>query len=264
MSTADAFNFLSSLPPVKNRKDESLSCLHLESIQDGDRTICVSCGTFIESNLDLGKEWRSYSSSSGKFSKDPCRVSARKSSSYRGIHKDVALMNFSDEVVAIADSIFKEVTQEGIKRANSRKSIVFACIFHAYKIMGEPQPRDKLLSIFNIQKTVGNNGLKFVNLHASRFSPIRTSYITTTDFIQNIMENLSATQDHINSVMELYEQLPNTFHSSRPQTVAAGVIFFWMKREGIRVTIEEFSKLTCLSALTIEKLVKQIKKLELS
>lgn len=261
---SDAFDLMSTLDPVINSDHPSseIECTHPECIYSEENTICTQCGKYTQSNLDLGKEWKSYPSSGGKFVKDPSRVAARKVY-YKGIHKDVTYMNFSDEVVSIADDIYKEVTKGGIKRANSRKSIIFACIFHAYKIVGKPQPRDKLLTLFNISKSLANSGLKFVNLNASRFSPIRTSYITVPDFIESIMQNISATQSQIEEAKNIYDAIPDQFHNSQPKSIASAVIFYWMKQNNIKVTLEEFSKLTDLSGLTIEKLQKDISKLVL-
>ena len=85
--------------------------------------------------------WNAERSVKGCFS----RENKRKTISY----KDVENMGFSDKVVSLANDLYSQVTKEKIYRGNSRKAIVFACIFHAYKIMGKPQSCENLQSVFS-------------------------------------------------------------------------------------------------------------------
>ena len=45
---------------------------------------------------------------------------------------------------------------------------------------------------------------------------------------------------------------------ARPQSIAAGVVFFWMKNNNKNITIKEYSKKVKLSELTINKIIKEI------
>ena len=58
-------------------------------------------------------------------------------------------MGFSDKIISKANKLYDEVTSGNIYRGNSRKAIVFACIFHAYKLWSEN--RKKRTAITNHQ-----------------------------------------------------------------------------------------------------------------
>lgn len=239
---------------------KQVSCLHANVANEKGIDVCIDCGEEIKKKIEHTKEWRYYGQSDTRHSSDPNRVQIRKSEE-RNIYKDVENMGFSHKIVREANKIYFQVTQGQIFRGNSRKSIVFACIFHAYKLSGKPQSHEKLINVFNLNRKTGLKGLKHVNLYAPKDSSIRTTYITPINLVEEIMEKFSATKEQKQEVIELYHQIKNKssrLNRSRPQSVASGLVYFWICSKKKDITLKQFTKKVSLSELTINKIAKEI------
>jgi hypothetical protein len=235
-------------------------CLHFNIETEKSINVCIDCGEEVSEKAQNEKEWRYYSQSVNRNSSDPNRVQIRKSDE-RSIYKDVDNMGFSDKIISEANKMYFQVTNGDIFRGNSRKSIVFACIFHSYKISGKPQSHEKLIHVFNLNRKSGLKGLKHVSLHAPKNSSIRTTYITPINLVEEIMEKFSATEEQKKEVIELYNNIKNRssrLNRSRPQSVASGLVYFWICMKKKDITLKQFTKKVCLSELTINKIVKEI------
>ena len=155
--------------------------------------------------------------------------------------------------------------KQKIYRGNSRKSMVFACIYNAYKISDNPQSCDNLIKIFNLQKNIGLNGLKYVNLHASssilKKLKQKKHYITPLHIIKDIMKKFKGTSEQIQKVITIYNSIKNKSHilnRSRPQSVASGVVYYYILIDNKNISLKEFCGVVDLSALTITRIVKEI------
>ena len=241
--------------------EESASdCLHLNINSEKGVDVCTDCGEEITKQIHNTKEWRYYGQSDTRHSSDPNRVQIRKSEE-RNIYKDVENMGFSEKIISEANKIYFQVTQGQIFRGNSRKAIVFACIFHAYKLSGKPQSHEKLIHVFNLNRKTGLKGLKHVNLYAPKSSTIRTTYITPINLVEEIMEKFAATTEQKIEVVNLYNQIKNKssrLNRSRPQSVGAGLVYYWICSKKKDITLKQFTKKVSLSELTINKIAKEI------
>jgi transcription initiation factor TFIIIB Brf1 subunit/transcription initiation factor TFIIB len=240
--------------------EKNIECSHINTANEKGVDVCMDCGEEITKNIENTKEWRYYGQSDSRHSSDPNRVQIRKSEE-RNIFKDVENMGFSDKIVSEANKIYFQVTLGQIFRGNSRKSIVFACIFHAYKLSGKPQSHEKLINVFNLNRKTGLKGLKHVNLHAPKDSSIRTTYITPINLVEEIMEKFSATPEQKKEVVDLYHQIKNKsslLNRSRPQSVASALVFYWICKKQKDITLKQFAKKVFLSELTINKKAKEI------
>ena len=246
---------------VKDSEDIHFEiCKHLNYNEEGSIIFCIDCGEEMEKTMFKDKEWRYYGQSDNKRTSDPNRVIPRKFED-RNIYKDVENMGFSDKVVHLANQIYTQVTKGQIFRGNSRRAIVFASIFHAFKLYGKPQSHDKLIKIFDLDRKLGLKGLKHVNLNAPRDSLIHTTYITPENLIEDIMDRFKATKDQKEEVIELYNKIKNKsskINRSRPQSVASALTYFWICYKGMDITLKEFAKKSDLSELTIDRLAKEI------
>lgn len=245
---------------TKESPDERLECLHDNIISEKGIVVCVDCGEEVEHKITHDKEWRYYGQSDTKHVSDPNRVQMRKIEE-RSIFKDVENLGFSDSIISKANKIYAQVTQGKIFRGNSRKAIVFACVFHAYKMSGKPQSHERLIQIFNLNRKTGLRGLKYVNLYAPKESKIRTTYITPKNLVSELMSKFSATEEQIYEVNQLYEKVKNKssrLNRSRPQSVASGLVFYWICKKEKEITLKEFARKVVLSELTINKIAKEI------
>lgn len=235
-----------------------IKCCHKNIITEKDTELCVDCGEEICKNIIHEKEWRYYGNTDTKNTTDPNRVQIRKNDD-RNIYNDVDGKGFSDKVIAKANEIYLQVTKGQIKRGNSRKAIIFACVFQAYKLLGIPQTHDRLIEVFDLDRRSGLRGLKHVALNSPKNSDIHTTHITPIHLIKEIMEKFDANSVQINEVIELYNKIKNKdtkINRSRPQSVAAGITYYWICNKHKGITLKEFTKKSSLSELTIGKMAK--------
>tara|TARA_Y100000389_G_scaffold150211_1_gene149735 strand:+ start:720 stop:1541 length:822 start_codon:yes stop_codon:yes gene_type:complete len=236
------------------------NCEHKNIIKEGDIINCLDCGEEIQHTITHEKEWRYYGPSDSKRYSDPNRVQIRKSEE-RNINKDVENMGFSETIVSKADKLYSDVTKGQIFRGNSRKAIVFACIFHAYKMSGKHQTPDNLVKLFGLSRKNGLKGLKIVNVNAPKHSLIHTTVITPVHLIHDIMDKFKATPDQKEEVIELYDRIKNRsskLNRSRPQSVAAALTYYWIRKKKIDINLKNFALKVELSDLTINKNAKEV------
>lgn len=234
-------------------------CIH-SIINVGGNKVCELCGIELPREIDNSKEWRYYGAQDTRHNGDPSRCHMRKQEE-RTINKDVENMGFSDKIVESANNIYESVSNGKIYRGNSRKAIIFACIFHAYKLSGNPQSCENLIEIFHLEKKVGLRGLKHVNLKIPQNSEIKSSYITPEHLITDIMNKFEATPEQKIDVIEIYKKIANKssiLNRSRPQSVASGVVRYYILLNGKEITMNEFRAKVKLSELTINRIVKEI------
>lgn len=256
---------------IKSKNDSC--CLHQNVVQESlesSASLCIDCGQIINKQISMGKEWRYYSgSNSSKYSSDPNRCQIRKDDD-RNIFKDVENMGFSEDIVNDANHIYLQVTKKAdnpkeqkIYRGKSRRAIIFACVFSAYKLSDNPQTCDSLIKVFKIDRKSGLNGLKHVNMNVPKRSPIRTTYITPVNLLENIMDMFQATKEQKSEVIDIYNNIKDKsskLSRSRPQSVSAGLVYYWICLKKKNITIKEFSRKVNFSALTITKIAKEIEK----
>ena len=246
---------------IKDGEDiELVICEHSNFTSEGSIIYCTDCGEEIEKNIYQDKEWRYYGQGDNKRTSDPNRVIPRKFED-RNIYKDVENMGFGDKVVHLANQIYTQVTKGQIFRGNSRRAIIFGCIFHAFKLQGKPQSHDKLIKIFDLNRKIGLKGLKHINLNASKDSLIHTTYITPENLIDDIMDKFKATSEQKKEVIELYNKVKNKsskINRARPQSVSASITYFWICHKGLDISLKDFAKKADLSELTIDRLTKEI------
>lgn len=257
----DTFDQLNGLnpPPMPVHIDEPSPveapekpvCLHLDSVQDKNIIVCVGCGACLQRLYNQHREWKSQQT--------------RASTDEKNIFKDVESIQFSEHVVQLANSLYMQVTHDKIYRGNARKGIISACIFHAFKIIGKPQIYKKIIKLFNINKKTGLKGLKFVSVNAPKNSVIFRTQITPLTYIEYYMEELHASDHDLQCVKELYRRIEqyqsHKLNRSRPQSIASGIVYYWLLDEQRKITLKTFSKIAELSELTIVKIQKDIKEI---
>ena len=243
--------------PKQEEKTNS-QCEHTNIINDNDIVSCIDCGEEIVKKIMHEKEWRYYGQTDTKHSSDPNRVQARKLDE-RHIYKDVENMGFSDKIVSVANRIYTQVTKGKIKRGNSRKAIIFACIFQSYKLSGHPQTHERLIQIFELNRKTGLQGLKHVALNAPKDSEIHTTHITPVHLVEDIMDKFQATDEQKAEVIEIYNKIKNKdtkLNRSRPQSTSSGIIWYWILKQGKDISLKDFAQKAELSELTISRMAK--------
>ena len=243
-----------------DKKQDGCVCLHKNIITENTTTSCEDCGQILTNNISYDKEWRYYGASDTKHMSDPTRCHMRKINE-RTIYKDVEGLGFSDKIIMLANKLYDQVTNNKIYRGNSRRAIIFACIFHVYKMENNPQSHEHLIKIFNINRKNGLRGLKHVNLHAPKEAVFRTTYITPKNLIKDIMDQFDATTEQINEVIDIYNSIKNkssVLNRSRPQSVASGLVRYYIIIKNKDISMSEFREKVKLSISTIDRIVNEI------
>lgn len=237
-----------------------VECSHVETINDGGQEVCISCGKEVDNIITHAKDWRYYGNSDNKHAKDPTRVQLRRVDE-RSIYNDLSTMNFSSSIINCANDLYKEATDGRIFRGNSRKSIISACVFYAYQVSGKSQTHDKLLKIFQINKKSGLKGLKHVSLNVSKKSITPLTNNEPDPILEDIMAQFDATDKQKEEVYDIFNSVQNKsrkLNRSKPQSTASGIVYYWITKNNINITLKEFSKIVKLSELTITKLSKEV------
>jgi transcription initiation factor TFIIIB Brf1 subunit/transcription initiation factor TFIIB len=117
------------------------------------------------------------------------------------------------------------------------------------------------METFGLDKKSSLRGLKIVSVHAPKDSPIHNITLTAVHHIHDIMSKCSATQEHEREVIDLYVKTKNRsskLNRARPQSVAASIIYYWMYKKGMNISLKKFAQKVELSELTIGKNAKEI------
>lgn len=248
---------------VQESVTDNTSCTHLNTTTVNSDVTCTDCGMIVDKVQTYEKEWRHYGS---ETKSNPARCMARKTQGVI-ILKDLENFGIPRNVITIANEIYVQVTKGHIKRGkSSRKAIIAACLFHAYKKIGQPKSCDTLrdmLKDIGLDKSDFIFGLKQVALNTEKSEDIHSTYITPKDIVIEIMNLLNSNELQKQEVISLYESIISKsllFKESRPQSVAAGLVFHYITTTGIYMNIKEFSTKVKISELTINKIRNEIKR----
>ena len=227
----------------------------------GVNQVCMDCGVILNKNYTFEKEWRYYGYTDTKHSNDPNRCNIRKIDE-KSIRKDIDKYGISPKIINVANDIYEKVTNNKIFRGNTRKGIIFACVYHAYSLQSNPQSCAHLIKIFEINQKIALKGLKFVNLNSPLDSTIHTKEaIDTKHLIQEILKEFNATEIQIKEAYLLYDQIENRsslLNRSRPQSVASGLVQYYIQKKNPEFSMEYFRKKVKLSELTLTRITKEI------
>jgi len=247
------FADLDSVVRVVKPWKKSTCCDHTQVTRDSGASVCVTCGIELPSQKDKART----------TALEPGRCQMRKSEE-KGIWRDVEHMGFSEGIVRQANDIFLATTKGQIYRGNSRKAVIFACVFHAFKLQKNPQSCDRLIHLFHLERKVGLRGLKLVALNSPKDSLIRTSHITPVDLIREIMKQFEASDEQVAEVIAIYRRIENcssVLNRARPQSTAAGVTYFYIRLKEKDITIHDFTEVVHLSELTVAKIAREVARL---
>jgi transcription initiation factor TFIIIB Brf1 subunit/transcription initiation factor TFIIB len=237
------------------------NCNHDEIVTEMASRICIKCGYEIDKELNYDKEWRFYQNKESKIQNDTTRCHMRKNDT-KTIHKDLENLGFNNKIINTANDLYQKVTQGKIYRGNSRKSIVFACVFSAFKIHNNPQTCENLIRIFNLKRKIGLKGLKHIHLNIDKNTQVQNIRITPYHIISDMMQKFITTDaNQVKEVHNIYDFIKNKssiLNRSRPNSTAAGVIYYYILKNKKSLTLKQFSNEVELSELTIKKIVKQI------
>jgi hypothetical protein len=256
LSEDDSLSEIDLVYDEKVSPKEDSWCKHANTQVDGGLITCLECGLEVENEIVYEKDWKYYGADYGP---DPTRCQPRRSTE-KSIYKDVENMGFSDRIVEISDRIFGVALGDRITRKKARTAVIYGCIHFAYKIEGHPQG-DSLVARFHIDNKKALKGLKYVKLHVPKDMLENPVYVSPTNIIEELMDKLNSTPDQKSDVIKIYEFVKNkssVLNRSRPQSVAASIIYVYTVLAKKDIDIEDFTHRVSLSFPTIQKLSDEI------
>ena len=238
-------------------------CIHTFQI-DKDDYICTQCGFIKEREADLDKEWRFFSSEAS-FKRDPSRCSIRKNQDSCSIKKECEkLTGFPGKIINDANDIYKKTTEGSIYRGKKRISIIFACLYYSLQNNDSPISPQKLLELFDIDKSSALRGIKWLKTNLSFKSITIKQGSENSDIInliRELMSDLNATEIQIGEVIEIYRLLcgrSSLLNRSRPLSFALGCIRYYLTKKNKHLELGDLSKTLKLSNLTLKRITSEI------
>ena len=144
----DKLNELIESSNYENNSDKNKillnECQHKNIKADGISNICTDCGIILSKDFSYEREWRYYGLVDTKHHNDPNRCSIRKSEE-KNIEKDVEKFGINAKIIEKADELYNIVTENKIYRGNTRKGIIYACVYHAYLLNNTPKSNEELI-----------------------------------------------------------------------------------------------------------------------
>lgn len=250
-----------NLDSAEDKDDiEANQCTHTNTDQTEEGvTVCIDCGLELNVAMDNSPEWRFYKENDTKHSSDPSRCSLRKYEE-KSIYRDLERYDIPREVVDRANDTYAIVTEESILRGNSRKGLIFACIYYAYEEMGNRKSPEEMKTFFGINKKTLSGGMKMYNLKIRH----KAVYTTPLDFIEKIMNKFDSSTQHTQFVTKLFYKIKNQtnfMNRSNPDSIAAALCYFFFKHIKYPISLSDFSKRVGLSDITVHKISKKIAEL---
>ena len=235
-------------------------CPHLDVSQENDVRVCFDCGEQLPITEKEPVGWSYNHSTLCVLRKIPMK----------SIFPDVEQYRFPQNILDTANEIYTKVTKGSTYRGRYRLAIIFACIFNAFKLHQTPKSLDSLKAVFNnpnvknLKNKSISKGLKFVNIGLKNIGFKTVVHITPFNLVEEILLRFNANPNQIQTVQKIYLEIENKsalLNRSRPQSVAASLVYWYMCHWKKGVVIQDFSSKVGLSELTISKLSKEIDKL---
>lgn len=244
-------------------KHDVKECPHNNVINESGSLLCIDCGLELNQYVTYEKDWKYNSVNDINQLNDPDDFILRKKD--KSIYTDLQYVDISQHIKEKANDLYIEICKDNIKRRINKKCIILGCVFNAYKICDEPRNYQELMEIFKLTKKQALKGIKYVHENSPKNSPIRSIHITPEQMIVQYLNKFNLTDNKKKEIANLYntriKNKSKTLNRSRPMSVAAGIIWYWIKKNKIPMNIKEFKEKVGLSELTINKIAKIVEQL---
>lgn len=250
-----ASDFLKELNNCLSKDDdmELQYCLHPSIDNINGKRICNDCYEIIQNVIDF----------------EPNKINDHDRSHYRysstsKIKKDeLSSYGLSDNILNRIINLYNDFSDNKIFRGKTRKAIICSCIYFSFLLENNPQDKRTIYAMF---KDIPNNklgqGFKAVNLYLSENRiPIKSAFYKERIYHQ--MGELNSSQTQINEVLEIFNRILNQsslINRVKHHSLIGGVIYFWILKEHISISLDDFAKKFDLSEFTILKISNEIER----
>lgn len=248
----DYFAILEDIDLSKLCPKAESTCLHLHVTEHRGIGVCVECGEELPDQFDNEKEYR-FSNTKGALGRQ-IRKTYEKS-----IFKDLDAFGIPQNIQLIANDLYKMVSNDRIFRGMSRKAVIFSCVFIAYKKIGIPQSIEHLQGIFRINKKTVSKGIKIVGMALQ--SNESKMFLSVEDIIPEMLNRFDSPMHVKDAILQLYGIIKNRssmINRSRPRSVAASLVYYFMKKTNKQFSDKLFCENVGLSKLTVYKLFAEV------
>lgn len=225
------------LDEIENDEKETVSSCTHQPFKNVDSYICSIC------NIDIPIPQQ--------------EITYKKQSSI-GIRKEIEFLNLNREIVEIANTLFIQACGTKIHRGKFRKSIICACIFHAFLIRKCPHNFDVIIKWFDLTNHTANKGFNLVKLKIPEIQYLHEDYIEAGNTILKQL-NVESTTEFI-SFLENPEikQYIESKSSRRLYVVLSVLIYIFLKKYNNDLKLVDFSQKFGYSQTTLTKIYKSL------
>ncbi len=169
--------------------------------------------------------------------------------------------NINTKIVGEAKSLYNSISEIKISRGSNRDGIIAACVYFACKECNVPRASKEIAEIFDIDITIMTKGCKsfqeIMNLNKKNKKRIANKSINPKDFIDRFCDKLNIDVKKIEDICDLCLK-NNIISQNTPQSIAAGCIYFHIKKNNLDITKKSLSDVCKISEVTINKCFKKI------
>jgi len=169
--------------------------------------------------------------------------------------------NINNKIITEAKSLYSAISKIKISRGANRDGIIAACVYFSCKECNVPRSTKEIADIFDINITVMTKGCKsfneIMNLNKSGRNRIHHKSINPMDFIERFCDKLDIDFNKIISICNLCLK-HNIISQNTPQSIAAGCIYYYIKKNNLDISKKILSEICKISEVTINKCYKKI------
>ena len=173
--------------------------------------------------------------------------------------------NLCPKIISEAKSIYKIVSNTKISRGANRQGIIAACVYFACKTCSVPRSSKEIADIFKINSTVMTRGVKkcqeiiYMN-KANRQRLNQGMSIQPEDLIERFCNKLKIQEKDVKTITKICTKSinENIISENTPPSIAAGCIFYYIKKKDMKITRKDISDICIISEVTINKCCKRL------
>lgn len=222
-------------------KDNATACQHVfYTLNDG--TFCQRC---------LVQMSTSNETTAASFVARP---------TYGGIRKELEFLNLSSEIVEITNDLFLQTCGKHIHRGQFRKSIICACLFHAFLVQKCPQNFDVIKSWFKLDNHFANKGYNLVKLRVSSVLYLYENYVDTATMMLRRLHYQADSSFHDFLTSHSVKEFIESKNMKRMHVAVACVIYLFLQEKlNKSMMLRDFCNITQINLQAVENMMRNIK-----
>ena len=221
-------------------------CTHTKVTVDKGEVSCSDCGTILSNVTFEDKQY-------GNAAQNHYRANHIK-----GIHNDVVNLNIPIEIENFANDMYLNIVRNVTQKGDNRKGIICSCLKYAYMYHKVPMTMHKLTELMRVKQRHIYKGTRMVS---EMYPELTSSTLTAYDLIPEYAGLFSLNNTDIEKIQRLSNTVipkSTVLKRSKPQSVAAGLIYFYITLNKMGFTKAYCSKTIGVSEITLQKIAKTI------